>query len=361
MHSRKSMLRPNLKFFILIFIFFQQDLLFAQAGDERYSIKGQLKDGLTEGRINGATITLKETAFATTSMNGGNFLVENVYNNRFILNINAPGYQSYQSVVNVKNDLDLGMITLFPIGYENPDENALQKTIRATNISELFTKRPNFIGGNQVFGIPPEPKRLEGNFYLDVKWNKASILLYRDFEVLEGYYARFNISTNTFELRMDEEDVVTTLPGLRVQNIVWIDEVANVPRYFVNGMDLKDDGIPVSGFFEVLVDGQVPLVRRTIASIRESNYNEALMVGERNDQIKKRNTYYYLKDKNIHKVPNRRRKLVSVFDEHTEKMENFIKENSINVKTPSGLFVVFTHYNSMFEGYEPLIPKLLDD
>lgn len=284
---RTSKLRSNLKFLITFLFFFHQLFLYAQSDNERFSIQGQLKDGLTEGRINGAVVTLKETAFATTSKNGGNFLIENVYSNRFILNINVPGYQSYQSVVNIKDNVNLGMITLFPIGYDNPDENALQKTIRATNISELFTKRPNFIGGNQVFGIPPEPKRLEGNFYLDPKWSKASILLYRDFEVLEGYFARYNISTNTFELRMDEEDMVTTLPGLRVQNIVWVDENANVPRYFVNGMEFKDDGVPISGFFEVLVDGQMPLVRRTVASIRASNYNEALMVGERNDQIKK--------------------------------------------------------------------------
>lgn len=356
-----SKLRLSLTTLFFVLLFTQHFSLLAQSGDERYSIKGQLKDGLTEGRINGAVITLKETAFATSSKNGGNFLLENVYTNRFILNINVPGYQSYQSVLNVRDNVDLGMITLFPIGYENPDENALQKTIRATNISELFTKRPNFIGGNQVFGIPPEPKRLEGNFYLDPKWNKASILLYRDFEVLEGYYARYNISTNTFELRMDAEDGVTTLPGLRVQNIVWVDEDANVPRYFVNGMDLKDSGIPISGFFEVLVDGEMPLVRRTIASIRASNYNEALMVGERNDQIKKRNTYYFLKDKNIHKVPSKRKKIVSIFEGKEDEMEKFIKENSINLKTPSGLFVLFTQYNSMFEGYEPLIPKLLDE
>lgn len=332
-----------------------------QAGDEKFTIKGQLKDGLTEGRINGASITLRETAFAASSKNGGNFQLENVYSNRFILNINAEGYQSYQSVVNVRGNVDLGMITLFPLGYENIEENALQKTIRATNIAELFTKRPNFIGGNQVFGIPPEPKRLEGNFYLDPKWNKASILLYRDYEVLEGYFARYNISTNTFELRVDEEDMITTLPGLRVQNIVWIDESANVPRYFVNGMDLKEDGVPISGFFEVLVEGQLPLVRRTIASIRSSNYNEALMVGERNDQVKKRNSYYYIKDKNIYEVPTSRKKLVAIFGEQSEEMESFIKDNSLNIKSPSGLFALFIQYNSRFDGYEPLIPKLLED
>ncbi len=327
---------------------------------QKHAIKGTLKDGLSDHPLAGATITLKETAFSAISKSDGSFGIGEVYENRFVLNINASGYQSYQIQINTKDDVDLGTISLFPTGYENPDELALQKTIRATNIAELFTKRPNFIGGNQVFGIPPDPKRLIGNFYLDPKWNKASLLLYRDNEVMEGYFVRYNINSNMFELRDEEADQVTTMPGLRVQNVVWVDSEHNVPRYFVNGMDFKEDGAPISGFFEVLVDGQMPLVRRTIASIKESNYNEALMVGNRNDKIMKRNTYYYIKDKAVHPLPRNRKKLFKVFGDRAEELEEFASQNDVNVKDPSGYFVLFTHYNSNYDGFEPLLPKLVE-
>lgn len=328
---------------------------------EKHSITGVLKNGVNDNLIKGAVITLRETAFAAVSKDNGQFLIENVYENRFVLNINVAGYQSYQAQINVKTDLDLGTITLFPLGYEAEEDMALQKTIRATNIAELFTKRPNFIGGNQVFGIPPEPKRLIGNFYLDTKWNKASILLYKDNEVVEGYFVRYNINSNNFELRADEADLVSTMPGLRVQNIVWIDNEHNVPRYFVNGMDLLEDGVPISGFFEVLVDGQMPLVRRTVASIKESNYNQALMVGERNDQIIKRNQYYYLNGKNLYLIPKNKKKFFKIFGDKSEELEKFVKENAVNIRQPSGYFTIFTQYNSSFEGFEPLIPKLVDN
>jgi len=346
---------------LLIILFIFPGFVFEVKPQGDHTVLGVLKDGLSDHFINGAMVTLRETAFSSVSQDGGKFQIKEVIANRYVLNINAAGYQSYQAQINVKTDLDLGIITLFPIGYENPDEMALQKTIRATNIAELFTKRPNFIGGNQVFGIPPEPKRLVGNFYLDAKWNKASILLYRDSEVVEGYFVRYNINSNTFELRADMDDLLSTMPGFRVQNIVWIDSEHNVPRYFVNGMDFREDGVPISGIFEVLVDGQMPLLRRTIATIKMSNYNEALMVGQRNDQIVKRNVYYFLKDKEVIEIPKKKKEFYKIFGDKAQEIQVFVNENEVNIRQPSGYFNIFTRYNSMFEGFEPLLPKLVEN
>ncbi|MFD2201313.1 carboxypeptidase-like regulatory domain-containing protein [Shivajiella indica] len=346
-------------FFSIIVLFL--GFVFESKAQGEYKISGIIKDGLSDQFLQGAMVTLRETAYSAVSKDGGEFQVVKVNPNRYVLNINVAGYQSYQAQINVKNDLDLGVITLFPIGYENPEELALQKTIRATNIAELFTKRPNFIGGNQVFGIPPEPKRLVGNFYLDPKWNKASILLYKDNEVVEGYFVRYNINSNNFELRAEQEDLVSSMPGFRVQNIVWVDSEHNVPRYFVNGMDFREDGVPISGIFEVLVDGQMPLLRRTIATIKTSNYNEALMVGQRNDQIMKRNVYYFLKDKNVIEIPKKKKDFFAIFGDKAEEIKKFVDENEVNIRLPSGYFTIFTQYNSLFEGFEPLVPKLVEN
>ncbi|MHA7131421.1 carboxypeptidase-like regulatory domain-containing protein [Algoriphagus namhaensis] len=326
---------------------------------QEFTLKGRVLDSETKEYLNGASVVLKGEAAGEQTSLGGNFELENLRKDKYTLSIRYQGYNLYEQVVRLEEDLDLGDIYLVKFGAEGTSA-AIQKTIRANNITQLFNDRPNMIGGNMVYGIPPEPKKLEGNSYLDKKWNSATILLYRDQQLLEGFRVRYNVISNMFELMEPENNLVSTMPGLRIQNIVWVDSTYKVPRYFVNGMDFKEEGTPVSGFFEVLVDGELPLMRRTKVILKESNYNEALMVGNRNDQLLKRNYYYYLQGKEIIALPKNRKKFFAIFKEDAEELEEFASGNALSHKDPSGIFQLFTKYNSQFPGFVPIITQLID-
>lgn len=323
-------------------------------------IKGRVLDADTKEYLDGVSVTLKGSPYGEVTKSGGNFNLENVIGEKYTISLNLSGYNKLEKVLKLNGDLDLGDLYMVKYGAEGSGA-ALQKTIRANNITNLFNERPNMIGGNAVYGIPPEPKKVEGNNYLDTKWNSASLLLYRDQQVLEGFRVRYNIVSNMFELMEPENNLVSVMPGLRIQNFVWVDSTYKVPRYFVNGMDFKDEGSPIVGFFEVLVDGQLPLMRRTVAVFKESNYNTALMVGNRNDQIIKRNIYYFLKGKDVIQMPNGRKKIFEVFGDQAKEMSIYTEENGIDLKDPSGLFQLFTHYNAQFEGFRPIMSQLLDE
>ncbi|UJP64250.1 carboxypeptidase-like regulatory domain-containing protein [Mongoliitalea daihaiensis] len=350
-----TLIRLQGTLFLTICLLYSPILSYAQ----NFVISGTLKNGLTEDPISNATVTIRETAFYAVSRESGKFEITNVFAGKFVMQIMVPGFETYLNQINVKNDLDLGTIFLYPYGREEKSGDVLQKTIRATNVAQLFATRPNLVGGNSVFGIPPEPKQLIGDYYLDGNWNKASILLYKNAEVIEGYLVRYQINSNNFEIRAEDSDEISTIPGLRIQNLVWVDNEFNIPRFFVNGMDFKDEGSPISGFFEVLVDGKKPLLRRTIATIRESNYNEALMVGERDDKIVKRNQYYYAVGKNIFIIPKKKKQFLEIFGEQSDMIAEFIQKNKINFKEPSALYSIFTHYNSQFEDFEPIGNQLM--
>lgn len=327
---------------------------------QTFQLKGRVLDSDTQESLSGISITLKQTSYGNFSDAAGNFILEKVVADKYSISFTAEGYNRYEQIVKLEKDLDLGTIYLVKFGAEGSGA-ALQKTIRSTNIINLLNARPNFIGGNMIYGIPPEPKKLEGNTYLDLKWNMATILLYRDQQLLEGYRARYNILSNMFELMEPTNNQITSMPGLRIQNIVWMDSSYNVPRFFVNGMDFKEEGTPISGFFEVLVDGQMPLMRRTMAIFKESNYNTALMIGNRNDQFIKRNIYYYLQGVEITEMPTTRKKIFAIFGEKAGFMEEFAESNSLNIREPSSIFQLFTHYNSQFEGFRPIMSQLRDE
>lgn len=350
---RPSFLRCALTLLVLTFL---GGNLFAQ----KYSVKGRVLDSDSKEFIEGATVTLRNTAFGGITGGVGNFSLEGIPEEKYTLAIAYQGYNLFEKIIRVTEDLNLGELYLVKFGSEGTGA-ALQKTIRSTNVSRLLVERPNFIGGNMVYGIPPDPKKVEGNFYLDKKWNLASILLYRDQEILEDFRVRYNINSNNFELMEPETFQITTLQGYRVQNIVWMDSSYKVPRYFVNGMDFREDGAPISGFFEVIVEGQLPLMRRTKAIFKESNYNTALMVGNRNDQIIKRNVYYYLREKDLYEVPKKRKDLFLIFGDKASQVEAFVNENQIDLKQTSSIFQIFTYYNSLYPGFVPIMSQLLDE
>ncbi|WP_297337438.1 carboxypeptidase-like regulatory domain-containing protein [Algoriphagus sp.] len=341
----------------LIFIFYLLGSSVANA--QTYALQGRVIDSETGNYLDGVNVTLRGTPFGKTSVAGGNFKINDLPADHYTLSLTIEGYNRYEQQVHLKKDLDLGDIHLIRVGAEGT-VSALQKTIRSDNVIRLINERPNFLGGNMVYGIPPEPKKVEGDNYLDRKWNTASILLYRDQQMLEGFRVRYNITSNMFELMEPENNLVSILPGLRVQNIVWVDSTYRVPRYFVNGMDFLEDGSPISGFFEVLVEGEMPLMRRTLAVFKESTYNTALMVGERNDKILKRDHYYYLSEKNIIEIPRKRKKFFLIFGDKAQEMEAFASSNLLNIKDPKAIFQLFTYYNSKFPDFRPIINQLID-
>jgi hypothetical protein len=348
--------KKNLSILLILISSFCYSALLGQT----FQIKGRILDSDTKEYIDGVSVTLRGTAFGEVSNSGGNFTIEKVLGDKYTLALTLSGYNKYEQIVRLNEDLDLGDLYLVKYGAEGSGA-ALQKTIRANNITNLFNDRPNMIGGNAVYGIPPEPKKVEGNYLLDTKWNTASLLLYRDQQLLEGFRVRYNIVSNMFELMEPENNLVSVMPGLRIQNFVFVDSTYKVPRYFVNGMDFKDEGSPISGFFEVLIDGELPLMRRTMAVFKESNYNTALMVGNRNDQIIKRNIYYFLRGKNIYQMPSGRKKIFAVFGDQEKEMSEYAQKNGIDLKNPSGLFQLFTYYNSQFPGFRPIMSQLLDE
>lgn len=340
------------QFFFFILLFSVSVPTFAQ----NFTIKGVIQNSVNQAGMEQVKVYLRGTAYAASTLDNGRFSIGNIPTGKYILTISYPGFNFYEKTLELDKNMDLGIILLDPSSAEGTS-GALQKTIRSTNIIALLNERPNMTGGNTIYGIAPEPTKTIGDNYLDSKWNTANLLLYKNKQVMEGYKVRYNVSTNSFETLRPGAKNIEHLPGARVQNLVWVDSALNVPRFFVNGMELLEDGSPIAGFFEVLVDGELPLMRRTKIVLKESNYNEALMVGNRDHQLLKRDTYYYLEGKNLIEVPKRRKHFYKIFGEDAAIMKEYVEKNELVPKEGEALFKIFTEYNSKFDGFDPIMDK----
>jgi hypothetical protein len=220
---------------------------------------------------------------------------------------------------------------------------AIPSRIQAqTSINKVV--RPGGLRPSEVMiGIPPPPGEVIGDSYLEENWFKGSILLYREGDLIEGYMLKYDIEKDLFEIKTSAD--VKILEGRKAKSFLWQKDSAAAPHYFVNAKDYTKEGVPLTGFFEVLADGPMPLLKKTDIVIQKANYVKEFDTGSRDDKILKREHYYYLIEHNVNEIPNR--KLASLFTDKMIEMDGFIRINGLNPKNESDLQRIFKEYNSL--------------
>jgi hypothetical protein len=128
---------------------------------------------------------------------------------------------------------------------------------------------------------------------------------------------------------------------------LWISDSLHTPDYFINVQTYKNEGTAMSGFFQVLVDGSLPLFKKTEISIQKANYVKEFDTGSRDEKIHKKEIFYYADQNDVFKVP--KKKLTAIFKEHIQEMDQFIKVNDLNPKDAIDLQRIFEKYNSFLK------------
>lgn len=222
----------------------------------------------------------------------------------------------------------------------------LPPNIRATNTLEKLFDLDGLGMGDMLYGIPLPEGRLVGDTYLNSVWNKSTLLLYEKEQLLEGYPIRYDIYAD--ELEVKAKNGIKVLKGNKVKSFVWIDSATQKPGYFINARGFKNsDNVPATGFFEVLTEGNMPLLKKTFIDIKKADYNIQFNVGSHDDKIIKKNDFYALKGTQLVEIPSSKKKLAAIFEEQDEVIEQFMKENNLSATKEAHLKILFDHYNSL--------------
>ena len=222
--------------------------------------------------------------------------------------------------------------------------SALPKNIRAANTLENLFDANGLSSFDNLYGIPLEPGTVVGDAYLNPEWKRTTLLLYDVDKMIEGYPARYEIDEDQFEIKSSTG--IKVLNGRKVKSFVWIDSLTKTPHYFVNGRDFANsDGVRMSGFYEVLAEGQLTLLGKTEVVVKEPTYNEKLDMGQRNTRIIKRTSFFYLDNGALKEVPSSRKKLLPIFGDQAAAMEDFLRVNKLSLNEAAHLRALFEHYN----------------
>lgn len=236
-------------------------------------------------------------------------------------------------------------LLVLSMGLVKAQNSAIPNYVRAVNALERLSDS-NGLGTNEmVYGINLPPGKVIGDTYLSTSWKKSVILLYKENKLLEGYEVRYDVHADELEVKTSKG--IKVLKGHDIKSFMWIDSLRTEPYYFVNAADYKKDDAPLAGFFEVLVDGQTPLFKKTRLAMKKANYNVALDVGSRDDKILKVHEYYVARSGKVTEIPSSRKKIASVFSPREDDITKFMDANDLSVRKESDLVHIFQFYNSL--------------
>lgn len=224
------------------------------------------------------------------------------------------------------------------------DFQRLRAQMALKNISERGVR---FEGAWATFeGTPPPPGETIGDTYLEATFNPGNVILKDKERMLEYFRIRYDIHRDEMEFKTSNG--VRVLSGAKIKSFVMLDSISGKHRYFMRGNVLSTSrDLLYDGFFEVLNEGAVPVLKRSSIIIKKADYRPELDVGTRDTRILKKHEYFLLIDKNIREVPGQKKKVFDMFGSHEQAIEAFAKENDLNPSKESDLIRIVDHYNSL--------------
>jgi hypothetical protein len=220
----------------------------------------------------------------------------------------------------------------------------INKNVRSANLlNQLSSYRGNL---GQAFLTLPSSEKTQtiGDVYLDAHWSKSSLLLFDDERLINDYLTRYDIQNNEFEFRL--EGGIKVLAGVKVKNIVWIDSITKQSRVMNNTRDYTASVTPFDGFFEVLQEGNIQLLKKVYLEILRPNFSPALNVGSKDTKIIKKSEYFYSINNKLNQIKKKASlDAIQKYDSSIE-LESLIKKEKINLNKESDLRKLFLILNS---------------
>jgi len=186
-----------------------------------------------------------------------------------------------------------------------------------------------------------------GDVYLTKDYRITTFWLYDDNKVAQGFATRLDLQRNEFDIHMGPGKGVKALSATKVRTLVMADSVTMTPTYWVNGHEYKDeDGVPYIGFFQILSEGELTLLKMTRLSFIPADKNPTHQTGSRDNRFVKRTELYYAVGTNAFELPNRKG-ILKLMESRKEDVEKFIKVNEINLSAERHTIALFDYYNSI--------------
>jgi hypothetical protein len=232
--------------------------------------------------------------------------------------------------------------TCFAQKAPNPNQNSY---LHNYNIIERMGSGQLASQSGIVPGISAPPPEVQGDVYLHPDYRITTFQLYNNDKLVEGYPSRFDIRSNEFDLVTTQG--IRALRGDQVKSIVWVDSVSKQPQHMVNGKQfVNESNVAFTGFFEILAEGSMMLLKKTELMVKDPDFHPALNVGSRDVRIIKKQLLYYTDGQRAIVWPGKKQG-VKLFESKATEVKQFIKINQLDLDKEGHVRALVDYYNSI--------------
>ncbi|MFZ5970987.1 MAG: hypothetical protein ACOYXA_05305 [Bacteroidota bacterium] len=203
----------------------------------------------------------------------------------------------------------------------------------------------NAIGRNDIlYGIPAEPGRTIGDYYLNETWNLGTIALHGTELMIENRLLKYDLKEGNIEILVGSS--IKILEVKKIRTLYWTDSISRKPVFFIDGSRFRFNGAPVNKLLEVVSDGKIPLLAAHELVVKKPTYNAALDIGSKDVTILKKKSFYFSQGEELVKLGSKK-KLLPVFGTQSGNVEEFINKNKLSIGNPDHLKQIFDYFNSI--------------
>ncbi|GAB3013619.1 hypothetical protein [Spirosoma pulveris] len=243
--------------------------------------------------------------------------------------------------------ISLSLLLLnLPVFSQEQTEYMTQTTRDRINFANL-----NINNNATLFTIKGPAGTLIGTPYLDTTWQAGNVKFYNKIgmslttDSLAGVPVRLDLLANEVDVRAG----ATGIKAVKASAVRYVDmnnTYGSVSR-FINVQEFQSEGQSLTGFFEQVVAGKLSLLMHPSVHIQKGNYNVAMNVGSKDDQLLKKMDWYVARGKLAVKFSPGKKAILELMADRKDQIDAFLKNKKPDLRTRDGLSSTFAYYNSL--------------
>lgn len=204
----------------------------------------------------------------------------------------------------------------------------------------------NVLGQNTQYtsGVPVRIKDytdIQGSPFLNDEWVVGQVKL-EEGKIYNDVYLKYNQLEDQIYYRGNDNIVMTFNDLIKEFTFINLKNVSGNNMLFRNGYP-STQNTSGKAYFEVLADGKMQFLKRTIKQILDSKeYNSATT----NRNIVESSKYYFFYNGNIIITKRDKKSILSSFPDKQAELSTYVSSNNLNFKDEKDIIKLVDFYNS---------------